>query len=124
MKNSLYLLSSKKQKALAKILIKLECEIQDLNKLVYCKADRSYTDFIFSDNKVRKIPHSLSIVTKGLAEKNFIRTHKSYLANIDHIQKYVEKDRSVLLRNGHKIYVSKRRKKYFKNAIGLKQANI
>ncbi|MEQ8908034.1 MAG: LytTR family DNA-binding domain-containing protein [Vicingaceae bacterium] len=57
----------------------------DLNKLVYLKADGSYTHLVLEDNETLMISKNLKWLEKQLATSNFIRVHRGYLINKDHI---------------------------------------
>ena len=57
----------------------------ELNQIIYCTADGSYTNFILKDQK--KIVTSTNLKEyEGMLEiYNFIRCHHSYLVNLNHV---------------------------------------
>lgn len=75
----------------------------------YCYANQSYSIIVTYTKKEILIAKSLKELQDMLPEKQFYRTHKSYLVNIYYIRKYVHaKESFVLLKSGDKIPVSVR----------------
>ena len=80
------------------------------HNVLYCKSDGSYTYVIMENRKVL-ITKSLREMEDILQEHNFLRTHKSYLVNLNHIINYIRIDGGYLiLSNGDKVAVSRRKK--------------
>lgn len=79
-------------------------------QILYCKSDGSYT-YVIMEHKKALITKSLRDFELLLVEHNFLRTHKSFLVNLDHIAKYVRMDGGYLvMSNGDKVAVSRRKK--------------
>jgi len=79
-------------------------------EIVYCKSDGSYTEIILSQKRVM-ITRLLGDLETQLQEYSFLRTHKSYLVNLNHIVKYIRKDGGYLIMsNGDKVAVSRRKR--------------
>jgi len=75
----------------------------------HCYANQSYSVIVTYTKKEIIIAKSLKEVEEMLPEKQFYRTHKSYLVNIYYIRKYVHaKESFVVLKGGDKIPVSVR----------------
>lgn len=75
----------------------------------YCYANQSYSVIVTYTKKEILIAKSLKELQDMLPQKQFYRTHKSYLVNIYYIRKYVHaKESFVLLKSGEKIPVSVR----------------
>jgi len=73
----------------------------------YCYANQSYCYVVTYLKKEILIAKSLKEIQDMLPEKQFYRTHKSYLVNIFYIRKYVHARESfVILKSGDKIPVS------------------
>lgn len=80
------------------------------NQIVYCQSEGSYSYVILEDKKVL-ITKSLGEMEEFLSEHNFIRTHRSFIVNLNHISKYVKNDGGFLvMSNGDQVAVSRRKK--------------
>ncbi len=85
----------------------------DINEIIYCKSDNSYTDFVLKDGKRIVVSRGLKD-TEGILEKHsFFRIHQSYLVNSKCIKKFNKHNSSLLVSNGEEIPVSVRRKDDF-----------
>jgi two-component system LytT family response regulator len=86
----------------------------DLNDIIYCESESSYT--IFHLQTGQPITASKSIVEyELLLEQNgFCRIHKSFLVNLRHIREYIRGEGgSIMLTNDKTIEVSRRKKEVF-----------
>jgi two-component system, LytTR family, response regulator len=81
--------------------------IFNTRNIEYCYANQSYCYIVTYAKKEFLIAKSLKEIQIMLPEKQFYRTHKSYLVNIFYIRKYVHaKESFVILKSGEKIPVS------------------
>jgi len=92
----------------------------DIEKIVYLNADRQYTSIFTITPKKYVIKKSLKEWEAILPNANFIRIHRSFIININHVTK-IEKDRSnhysVKFNGFENIVVSRR---FYKNLKKLK----
>lgn len=72
----------------------------ELNELVYCEADSNYTKLFLSNGKNYLLSKTLREVQEVLEERNFLRVHRQYLINLDHIKMYHKGDGSYLVMTG------------------------
>lgn len=90
-----------------------------LEKIIRCEADLNYTKFILSDNKSFISSKTLKEYEDLLVtHNNFLRVHRSHLANLDYLVK-VKSDGSLLLKDNSIVPISRRRKKEVMRKIGL-----
>lgn len=83
-------------------------EIQDI---IYCEASSNYTNFYFANRPVICASKLIHEYEELLEDCGFIRTHKSYLVNLEHIKEYIRGEGgSIILTNDHEIEVSRRKK--------------
>lgn len=83
-------------------------EIQDI---IYCEAGGNYTNFHFTRHPLICASKPIHEYEELLADCNFVRIHKSFLVNLEHIKEYIRGEGgSVLLSNGHEVEVSRRKK--------------
>lgn len=60
----------------------------ELKELVYCEADSNYTKLYLINGKNHLLSKTLREVQQVLEERNFLRVHRQYLVNLDHIKMY------------------------------------
>ena len=85
-----------------------------LANIIYCRGDGAYTFFILKTGERIIASKNLKEFENLLCDGDFFRTHKSYVVNLAEIKKFVKSDGCyVLMSNGDKIDVSKRRKENF-----------
>jgi two-component system LytT family response regulator len=80
----------------------------ELNQIVYLKADGSYTQIILSNDEKITSSKNLKHFEQILADSSeFVRSHKSFIMNVNFITSYVKTDGgSFILNNTHEISVS------------------
>ncbi len=89
-----------------------------LDEIIYCEAQRSYTLFWLADNRSELISKPLFEYDRLLSGGTFCRIHKSYLINIMHVREYLRGEGGdVIMTNGKKIEVSRRKKRDFLDKI-------
>lgn len=93
----------------------------ELEQILYFSSDRSYiTVHIASGSKIVLTNRSLSEL-EHLLETDFIRVHKSYLVNINHVDGYSNVDGGVVvMANSEEILLSRRKKEQFLDAMKKK----
>ncbi|MCC6720893.1 MAG: response regulator transcription factor [Bacteroidia bacterium] len=85
-----------------------------LSNIIYCRGDGAYTFFKLKTGERIIASKNLKEFENLLCDGDFFRTHKSYVVNLAEIKKFVKSDGCyVLMSNGDKIDVSKRRKENF-----------
>src|SRR5687768_3693743 len=62
--------------------------IVQLENIIYCEAERSYTVFHCKNKKNIMASRPLADYDQLLADADFMRVHKSYLINLGHIKEY------------------------------------
>jgi two-component system, LytTR family, response regulator len=72
----------------------------ELKELVYCEADSNYTKLFLTSGKNYLLSKTLREVQEVLEERNFLRVHRQYLINLDHIKMYHKGDGSYLVMTG------------------------
>ncbi len=86
-------------------------QVVAISDIIYCEASSNYTNFHFSNRGPICTSRPIHEYDEILGDSNFIRIHKSYLVNVDHIKEYLRGEGgSVLLSNGQEIEVARRKK--------------
>ncbi|MGB1017676.1 MAG: LytR/AlgR family response regulator transcription factor [Chitinophagales bacterium] len=94
-------------------------EFINKNNIIYCKADVSYTT-IYLENKKIVSTNNIKKIEDILTESNFFRLHKSFIVNIDKIQKVLKTEGgSVIMPNDVQIPIARRRKDEFMKMLGI-----
>jgi two-component system, LytTR family, response regulator len=87
-------------------------------EIIYCRADDSYTHFYLSGNKHHVVSRHLKEFEEMLVPHHFYRIHKSYLVNLNHIERIGKADGfTVFMSNNDELPVSFRKKEEFISLI-------
>jgi two-component system LytT family response regulator len=96
-------------------------EFIPIDDIYYCKSDGNYTT-IFAKTGKYLVSKSLKHFEEILHESNFLRTHQSFLVNINHIRKYYRGAGGELkLTNGDIILVARAKKEELMRRIYSKK---
>lgn len=92
-----------------------------LDEIIYCEAERSYTVFHLEGNKTVTVSRPLLEYDDVLKDTSFLRIHKSFLINLNHVKEYHRGEGgTVIMSNNAEIEVSRRKKEQF--LIKIKEA--
>lgn len=89
----------------------------DVDDIIRCESDNYYTIIHFKDNTSLMVSKTLKEMEQKLEEFDFVRTHKSHLVNIRCIKNFIKDEMMVVLINGIKVPVSKRKKENIMEVI-------
>ncbi|HRH51567.1 MAG TPA: LytTR family DNA-binding domain-containing protein [Panacibacter sp.] len=83
----------------------------EVKLIIYCESDNNYTRFYMIDGHQHTVAKTLGDIQEVLEERNFLRVHRQYLVNLDHIKKYVRGEGNYLiLSNNQHIPVARNQK--------------
>lgn len=89
-------------------------EFVDTDKIVYCKASGSYTEFILAESKKILVSKHLKEYENLLDKQQFMRVHNSYLINLEEVKKFVKTDGGyIVMNNGDAVSLSKGKREAF-----------
>ncbi len=91
--------------------------ILNANDIVFCKADKNYCKTVLANGKTELITMQLGSVEDKLDKESFIRINRSTLVNLDYLENFNRKTRSVILSDILQKYEFK------VSASGLKRLN-
>lgn len=97
--------------------------IIDIDEILYCEADGSYTHFYTSNNKTYTTSNNLKKVERILQHTSFFRIHRSILLNLKHIIQF-NNNGEIKLTNNKKLLVSSRNKTNFLRILKLMNYSI
>ena len=96
----------------------------DFNSIIHIEADSNYSIFNLSDKEKITVSKSLKEYEDILPEDQFVRIHKSSIINLNYLTEYNSKNGlEVVLKDGSKIAVSRRRASDFLDRIKTFTAN-
>lgn len=94
--------------------------ICDMNEIILCRAEGNYTTIYLTNDRKFLSCKNLKVVEDLLTNKTFLRIHHSYLVNFAFIERmFLGEEDYVLLRDGRKLPVSRRRKKVILERVTL-----
>jgi two-component system LytT family response regulator len=82
----------------------------EVDDIIRCESDNYYTIIYFEDGTSLLVSKTLKEMEQKLEEYDFVRTHKSHLVNMRCIMNFIKDEMMVLLTDGVKVPVSKRKK--------------
>ena len=82
-----------------------------VDTIITCEADDNYTTLLLKSNKKIVISSTLKVIEELLEDYSFLRVHRSFVVNLDEVEKYVKADGGYLvMSDGSQIYVSRNKK--------------
>lgn len=86
--------------------------IIDINDILFCQSDNSYTTFYIEHNEKIVVSKSIGDYEDLLADFSFFRPHQSFLVNLNHVKKIDKSDGGfIIMKNKKEIPISIRQKK-------------
>ncbi|MEL7147248.1 MAG: LytTR family DNA-binding domain-containing protein [Bacteroidota bacterium] len=87
-------------------------QVISFKQLMYCSSDNGYTTFFLANGQSFLSSKPLKDFEHEFPVSNFVRTHQSFIVNLDYVCRY-QKEGYCVLNNDEKVPVSVRRKKHF-----------
>ncbi|MFN2440326.1 MAG: LytR/AlgR family response regulator transcription factor [Chitinophagaceae bacterium] len=82
-----------------------------INTIITCESDDNYTTLFFKSGKKLLVTRSLKDMEEALEQHSFLRVHRSYLVNLNEIEKYIRGEGGYLIMSdGSTVDVSRSRK--------------
>jgi two-component system LytT family response regulator len=82
-----------------------------IETIISCESDDNYTRLQLKNNKKILVTRSLKEIEETLEQHSFIRVHRSYLVNLNEIEKYIKGDGGYLvMSDGTSIDVARNKK--------------
>lgn len=91
-------------------------EFVEINNIVFCEGSDGYTKIHFSDKKTILSSYSVGHFVKLLNIQDFYLIHKSYLININYLNKYLNEG-YVIVDKQHKLPVSRNKRSDFLDTL-------
>ena len=82
-----------------------------VQSIISCEANDNYTTLVLKGNKKLVVSCTLKVIEEMLEEHSFVRVHRSFLVNLDEVEKYVKADGGyVVMSDGSHIFISRNKK--------------
>ena len=82
-----------------------------VDTIINCESDDNYTKLILKNGKRLLVTRSLKEIEESLEQYSFVRIHRSYLVNLNEIEKYIKGEGGYLIMSdGSTVDVSRSRK--------------
>ena len=82
----------------------------DLDEIVYSEASNNYSKLILTDGKQFLISKTLKDVQEVLEEEHFLRVHRQYIINLNHVKHFNRNEGILTMDNGDHIPVARNQK--------------
>lgn len=90
----------------------------DIDEIMYCQADGSYTTFITDEGKKHVVAKPMKDYADLLQDLGFVRVHRSAIINLKYVEELIRtRPQSVVMRNGTQITIAQSRKEYLMNKL-------
>lgn len=81
-----------------------------LDEILYAEASSNYTNLLMVDKRKLLISKTLKDVQEVLEESHFLRIHRQYIINLNHVKQLNKTDCSVTMLNGDELPVARNQK--------------
>ena len=81
-----------------------------LNDIIYSEASNNYTKLILADGTFFIISKTLKDVQLVLEEEHFLRVHRQYIVNLNHVKQFNRNEGVLTMNNGHHIPIARNQK--------------
>jgi two-component system LytT family response regulator len=99
-------------------------EFIEVNDILYCKAEGSYTNFVLKNNESILVSKHLKEYENMLLEQDFMRVHNSFLINLKEVKKYIKSDGGyIIMNNNDSVSISRSKKEDFIQVISSLMGN-
>lgn len=93
-------------------------QVVEIHDIIYCEASSNYTNIHFTNRPTICASKPIHEYEKLLEDSNFVRIHKSFVVNLEHVKEYVRGEGgSVIMSNGYEVEVSRRKKDLLMNRM-------
>lgn len=94
-------------------------DMVDTAEIICCQSESNYTRVHLTGDRRILVSKTLREVADQLPDDRFLRVHHSFVANLDHVQKYLRGDGGTLvMNNGTEVKVSRNKKEELLQRLG------
>jgi two-component system, LytTR family, response regulator len=82
----------------------------ELNEIIYSEASNNYSKLVLTDGRHFLISKTLKDVQEVLEEEHFLRVHRQYIINLNHVKQFNRNEGILTMTNGENIPVARNQK--------------
>jgi DNA-binding LytR/AlgR family response regulator len=86
-----------------------------INDVILLKGEINYTILYLENGKQKVVAHPIKFFEAYLETRGFLRVHRSFMINPNHVKAYNQNDEFLMMTNGQKADISRRKKSLLKN---------
>lgn len=86
-----------------------------INDVILLKGDINYTTLYLENGNQKVVAHSIKFFEPYLETHGFLRVHRSFMINPNHVKVYNQNEEFLMMSNGQKADISRRRKSVLKH---------
>jgi len=84
----------------------------DLNEIIYSEASNNYSKLVLGDSRHFLISKTLKDVQEVLEEEHFLRVHRQYIVNLNHVKQFNRNEGILTMTNGEHIPVARNQREH------------
>ncbi|MEO8762841.1 MAG: LytTR family DNA-binding domain-containing protein [Ginsengibacter sp.] len=84
----------------------------DLNEIVFGEASNNYSKLVLTDGRHFLVSKTLKDVQEVLEEEHFLRVHRQYIINLNHVKQFNRNEGVLTMSNGEHIPVARNQKEH------------
>ena len=88
-----------------------------VREVILLKGNINYTIFYLENGMTIVIAHSIKFFEPYLTTHGFLRIHRSFMVNPNHVRQYNKLDENLTMSNGQKAIISRRKKRFVENFL-------
>lgn len=82
----------------------------ELNEIVFAEASNNYSKLILSDKRIFTVSKTLKDVQVVLEESHFLRVHRQYVINLNHVKQFNRNESILIMDNGQHLPIARNQK--------------
>ena len=82
----------------------------ELNEIVFAEASNNYSKLILADKRVFILSKTLKDVQEVLEESHFLRVHRQYIINLNHVKQFNRNESILIMDNGEHLPIARNQK--------------
>ena len=82
----------------------------ELNEIVFVEASNNYSKLILTDKRIFTVSKTLKDVQDVLEESHFLRVHRQYIINLNHVKQFNRNESILIMDNGEHLPIARNQK--------------
>lgn len=82
----------------------------ELNEIVFVEASNNYSRLVLTDKRIVTVSKTLKDVQETLEESHFLRVHRQYIINLNHVKQFNRNESILIMDNGEHLPIARAQK--------------